>query len=444
MSKSLNFQQDNILPLIIKTSIPLILASTVTMIVQLANITFMGNVSATDIYIRSLYTPFAFLTISFTEAFQISNQVIIARLKGDEQYESIRKNIINFVFLSLIFSVLLAAVVYVSAPFIASYYQIPADISDLFISFLRTMFLVNSLVILSMVLTSALRGYGHVNISVILNIIYALLNILLVYYFAFPLEQGVMSIVYSNLISSIITSLATIIVLYKNKILLFKRKYLKYYKRSILFLKNIGLPISLSYLIIFISNFFFNKIVAPFGSEAVSGFGVAYTIQTFVIVPAIAIGSSLGIIMNSNIGGGIKYFSRVFNSYKTGVKFTISFYFTLTISIYIFQQSIVETMLENQTSINYASDFITIVAPSYLLMGVVLMTITTLEQINKGVTALILNAVYFAVITSMGWYLTRLFNDLTYFYWTFFTVSLFGIFCVIFTWKLLKKEYGST
>jgi Na+-driven multidrug efflux pump len=443
MKKALDFQNDKILSLIFKTSIPLILASMVTMIVQLANISFMGNVGSEEIYIRSLYTPFAFLSIAFTEAFQISHQVLISRLKGSENYETIRKGILNFIFISVISSLLLAVFIYALAPFIADFYKVPTEITGDFISFLRAMFLVNALVILTMVLTSGLRGYGNVNLSMVFNIVYALLNVTLVYVLAFYLNKGIYSIVYANLISSVFTSLVVSIVLFKKKILQLNRKYFAFYKQAVLFLRNVGLPISISYLIIFISNFFFNKIVAPFGVEAVSGFGVAYYIQTFVIVPGIAIGGSLGIIMNNNIGGGDRYHPRVFEAYKKGVAYTAFFYFVLTAAIYIFSEAIINTMVKDQTAFSYANDFISIVSPSYIIMGIVLMTITTLEQINKGVIALVLNTAYFAIITTLGWYLTRLFDDLNYFYWTFFAVNLFGVICVIYTWKVLENEYAS-
>ncbi|QKS69862.1 hypothetical protein FLK61_24045 [Paenalkalicoccus suaedae] len=442
MGRTLDFKHDSIFPLLLKTSIPLLLASTVTMIVQLASIAFMGNISATDIYIRALYTPFAFLTIALTEGFQISNQLLIARLKGSGKQEELKRTIVNMAAFSIGISFIVAVLIYLTAPVIAAYYQVPADISGAFVSFLSAMFFVNILVIVTMVVTSSLRGAGYVNLSVLLNILYAGSNISLVYLFAFHAELGIFSIVYANLISSIVFTAIAIVKLHRYKLIEWKRQYAVFYQPALIFLRNIGLPISLSYIIIFISNFLFNRIVTPFGMEAVSGFGVAYSIQTFVIIPAIAIGSSLGIIMNSNIGAGIAYYSRVLDAYKVAVLFTMAVYAVIGVSLLFSYEAVVGVMLEDTVSIGFASDFIRILAPSYFIMGLVLMALTTLEQINKGVIALVLNAAYFAVIAAVGWYLTQQFNDLTYFYWTFFTVNMFGGLCAIYTWRVVKKEYG--
>lgn len=442
MTKDIDFLHGNIYRLIVKVSLPLILASIVTSIVQLANVAFMGNLGTEEIYVRSLYTPFAFLSIALVEAFQISNQVSIARLNGEGDKEGIKNNIFTFVLLSSVISIAVWMIIHFLSPYIATYYNVPNDVATKFIDFLNLIFLVNILGIIAMVLTSSLRGIGKLGLSMILSIGYASLNIILVYMYSFHWHKGIFSLVYANAISSFILCLVSMIVLKKLDLLKIKKQYFKLYHKGIFFLKVVGIPIFISYIIIFISNFFYNKIIEPFGHSTLSGFSVGYYIQTFAIIPAIAIGSALGIIINNHIGAGEVHHPRVYEVMKKGTLFTFIFYIMMSVLIFIFKGNIVRLMLIEDAAIQQAVLFLKIVAPTYLFFGVVLMTLTALEQMNKGYLALILNVIYFAAIIGIGWYLTVRYAQVECLYWTISMMNIVGSIMVFFILRMIQKEFN--
>lgn len=444
MTKEINFLNRNIYRLIMMVSLPLVLASIVTSIVQLANVAFMGNLGSDEIYVRSLYTPFAFLLIALIEAFQISNQVSIARLNGEGDIEGIKHNILSFVLLSIAVSLGVWIIIYFSSPYIAKYYNVPNDVSTKFKNFLTLMFLVNIPGIVAMVLTSSLRGIGKLSLSMLLSIGYALLNIILVYMYSFHWNKGVLSLVYANLISSLTLCLVSIIVLMKLNLLKIKKQYFKLNHKGLFFLKVVGIPIFISYIIIFLSNFFYNKIIEPFGHSTLSGFSVGYYVQTFAIIPAIAIGSALGIIINNNIGAGKLYYPRIYQIMKKGILLTLIFYIIMSGLIFIFKMNIAQIMLIDDATIKQAVLFLKIVAPSYIFFGVVLMTITTLEQINKGYLALTLNSLYFIAIIIIGWYLTIKYTRVDYLYWTISIMNIIGFMSIFFILRMMKKEFDGT
>lgn len=443
MPKEINFLNSNMYRLIMRVSLPLVLASIVTSIVQLANVAFMGNLGSEEIYVRSLYTPFAFLLIALIEAFQISNQVSIARLNGERDREGIKNNIVSFVLLSIAVSLAVWMIIYFASPYIAQFYNVPNDVATKFKNFITLMFLVNIPGIVAMVLTSSFRGIGKLSLSMILSIGYALLNIILVYMYSFHWNKGIFSLVYANLISSLTLLLISIIALMKLDLLKIKKQYFKLHKKGLFFLKIVGIPIFISYIIIFISNFFYNKIIEPFGHTTLSGFSVGYYVQTFAIIPAIAIGSALGIIMNNNIGAGTSYYPRVYQTMKKGTLLTLAFYTIMSALIFIFKTNIAQLMLIDNETIQQAVLFLKIVAPTYICFGVVLMTITTLEQINKGYLALTLNGVYFIAIIIVGWYLTLKYTQVDYLYWTIAIMNIIGFISIFFILRMMKKQYNN-
>ncbi|WZY00049.1 MATE family efflux transporter [Bacillus sp. FSL W7-1360] len=443
MARKLDFVRDPITRLIVRTSLPMLLGTMVSMAVMVANVFFMGNVSAEAIYIRSLYTPLAFLTIAIAEGFAISSQVMIARFKGAQNDVAIRKCVTHFVTLVLVAMLILVITIYISAPLIANFFGLQADVKAMFMSFLRVMFLTNILVTFTVVLFAMLRGYGHVKQAVILSVGYALLNVSLVFLFSVYWHQALLSIVYANTISSLCAGVAAYFLLFKQKIVQLRFAHLREMKSTLAMVGRVGIPVSLSYLVLFISTFLFAKIVAPFGEAAVTGFKVAWNIQVFIIVPALAIGSAIGLIMNHNIGSGKPFLPRVFATFKTGVWLTCIFYLVFSIVMLFFNETLARWMLtEYAEAIPYAVDYLKIVAPTYMLMGAILMTTSVLEQINRGFMALWMNAAYFATIIVVSWVLTVQLGSLSYFYWTTSFANIAGVSGVIFVFVFLRRSYG--
>ena len=127
---------------------------------------------------------------------------------------------------------------------------------------------------------------------------------------------------------------------------------------------------------------------------------------------------------------------------KKGTLFTFIFYIMMSVLIFIFKGNIVRLMLIEDAAIQQAVLFLKIVAPTYLFFGVVLMTLTALEQMNKGYLALILNVIYFAAIIGIGWYLTVRYAQVECLYWTISMMNIVGSIMVFFILRMIQKEFN--
>lgn len=152
----------------------------------------------------------------------------------------------------------------------------------------------------------------------------------------------------------------------------------------------------------------------------------------------------IGISMLLNIGyallnGSLVYICS-FNLEK-GIIFTLAVYILMSVFIFILKDRITALMLTDENVISQAILYLKIVAPSYLFFGAVLMTITTLEQINKGKVVLSLNLIYFVFIDTGGWYMTNTFGRIDYLYWTISGMNIVSFVDVFFILMKIKKEY---
>ncbi|WFR63274.1 hypothetical protein P9222_02380 [Paenibacillus amylolyticus] len=80
--QGIDYTAGSIHRLLLRTAVPMLLASLVNVITQLANVFFLGHTSQSVLYVLSLYIPVSFVMIAIIEAMQLSVQVAAARSRS--------------------------------------------------------------------------------------------------------------------------------------------------------------------------------------------------------------------------------------------------------------------------------------------------------------------------------------------------------------------------
>ncbi|AUS84887.1 hypothetical protein LBYS11_00255 [Lysinibacillus sp. YS11] len=202
---------------------------------------------------------------------------------------------------------------------------------------------------------------------------------------------------------------------------------------------NIGIPVAISYFLIFISTFFFNKILMPFGNEVIAGFGAAYRLQTIVLLVSISFGNTLGLIMNQNMGGNNA--ERAFQVYKKGLINIVGIYIIIGMVIFLGRDLIASFLIADGEVSAHTENYLQIVALSYSIMGPMMSSLLVLEQIGKGLRAFFLNFLYFFLIVVVGWLLTTIYQVESLFYWTISLVNTFAIIGIFYSYVVIKNNF---
>lgn len=460
MLRRLDYLAGNITGLVYKTMLPMLLASGVNAVMQIVHIFFVGHINREVLYILSLYIPFSFFMIAVFEGIQLATQVAVARAKGEQDQKKVTFYMVYFLVIGIFLMGICGLLILLFSPFFAWFYGVPHETRSLFYGFITLMFIANLILIVNTVVGASLRGSGNVYTSSAISLLLAPVNIILLYGFIHYAQFHLYSVALANLLTGLLGSTLGIWQLCRKKELLLsalpwvaerrehgqesirlfynKMKQRKYVR----FLLQVGLPVFLSYLIIFFSVFFFNKIVSYFGEAALAGFGVGYRIQTMVILPGILMGSALGILINQNLAQGQT--TRVYKGFKVGLGNSFGLYLLIAVLLFLLREPLTSLLIADEASRQYASDYLKIVSPSYLLMGPLMTILILLEQIGKGYQALLLNMVYFGLIVLVGWTLALKYQSVTAFFWTVCSMNIAGLIttCIAIIW--FRKKYRLT
>ncbi|WAA08954.1 MULTISPECIES: MATE family efflux transporter [Fervidibacillus] len=443
MGQSIDFLNDRIGPLIYKTFIPGLLATSVSIITQVANTFFMGHDEPVSLYVIGLFMPLSFFTTAIMEGFSASTSAAVAVEKGGGNEENIRKVIGNFAFNGTIVSLAVAIIVSLSIPLFVNYFYVHPSAQDTFVTFTRLMVFTNILVVLDGIIWAGIRGYGLVNLSAAVNIILAFGVIGFVFLFVQFFHMGVYSLILANIIVIGPALIVGLFVMAKYNIMAIKIRKINFSSLLKMHpivkqrLMNTGIPVMLSYIIIFFATFFYNKIISPFGEDVVAGFGAAYRVQTIVLAFAFSFGGAVALIMNQNIGGS--KFDRSYKTFKKGLMHIFGIYIVIGSFIFLANHKIATFLIEDTDTAQHTTTFLKIVGLSFIIMGPMMMTLLVLEQIGKGVLAFLLNVLYFTVIVLVGWIVTRKYDQVELFYWTICFMNVFAIVGIGYGFMIIKK-----
>ncbi|AUS84886.1 hypothetical protein LBYS11_00250 [Lysinibacillus sp. YS11] len=200
LQKKIDYLNDRIVPLIYKTFIPMVLASSVSIVTQLANTFFMGHEHKDALYIVGLYIPFSFFMTALIEGFQISNASTVAFEKGKDNLNNISKIINNLLLYGIISSLIIAIFISLVIPQLINFFNVHDGAINTFLKYTRLMVFMTVFSVINAILLSSIRGYGLVKISSGISVLASLSNIILVYIFINFFNLGVYSIVLANFI----------------------------------------------------------------------------------------------------------------------------------------------------------------------------------------------------------------------------------------------------
>ncbi|HEY8980271.1 MAG TPA: MATE family efflux transporter [Streptomyces sp.] len=409
---------------ILRLGVPMVLSSAVGMAAQLAVTGLIGGIGDGALYVRSVYTPVAFLFLAVTTGLGVVLQVVVAQAHGRGEREAVapylgsvaRVGILAFVLLGLALALL-------GGPLADLMHTLP-DRQDDFRRFLLAMTGTTLLGLLGELCSATLRGLGRGGAAARVTVVYIACYLGLIGLGAFVLDGGLMAVPAAGTVAALVEiGLGLWLLVRSGDVAL---AALTGRRAEVPRLVGaIGVPVGASYLVLFVTNLLLLRIVAPSGPDAVAGFNVGYTLQTAVVVPAVGFGSAVAILMNQRLGAGDP--AAAGRVHRHGLRIALGAYAVLTVVVLTAGGPLADLLSGDPHVAVHAREFLSVVGPTFGCTGVTLMVLTVLEQIGHGPLAITLNAVYFTAVVVVAEVLVDGRQDLSRLYWTMAGAAVTGL-----------------
>lgn len=388
---------------IVNTATPIFASSAVSALSVLINIGVVGARDPDALYLLGLFLPIYYVLTAIQEGLRIP----ILRYSGMAREDGAAAELGRRLgFLLLVMAVVIVAVAGVFAlgfDAFAGLFHVPEHRQSQAFRFIAGMLGASILIGCSTIMLSALFGLGRSALAGGLGIGATVLNLATAHVCANWLDQGIYSLVWAALAGSGPLALVAVGVLAARGVVPSLAGSWERIGTRMAEIAALGLPVTVSFLVLFCFLFAFNFLVSFFGESEVSGFGIAFRLQSFVILPGVALGTAAAILINGAVAE--HQFALARRYFLNGIALSVVLYVVVAAAVFLLQDQLLHLFTSDPNAIAAGRRYLGIVGPSYASIGPVLVLLTLYEQTGYGLRALTVNIVGFSLeIGFAGWF----------------------------------------
>ena len=248
---------------------------------------------------------------------------------------------------------------------------------------------------------SILAGEGDMKFPMMVAGLGTILNIILDPIFIFKLEEyggigfgmGVKGAAMATVICQLVVFIIFIYMLFvkKHAYITFRLKYFTPSKEILWDIVKVGLPASMSMIIMAVGQGVFNKILIHYSSQTVAAYQVAGRLDMLIFLPIFAIAGGMTTLV------GMFYGAKKIDALNQIVKYGISRAFMITLVsstfVYIFAETFSGWFTQDQEIINVSVGFLRLLCLMYPLVAIAITSGRVMQGLGKGIPVLVITTV---------------------------------------------------
>lgn len=388
--KEVDLNDNNIIKLLIRLSIPIILANILQTLFQLADTFWVGKLGKQEVAAISISFPIIFLLISLGIGLTTAGTILVAQFKGkidkteskrehkrnqvrntnqkneqkskenkeqtktQESNEQINKISSQMISLTIIFGLIITILGLFLTPFLINLMNTEEKVTDFAIQYLKISFLGIIPIFGFSAFQALLRGIGNVKTPMYVILIAVIFNFILdplfIFGFGFIPSLSVSGAAIATVISQGLAFIVGVYSLFlgKHKIKIHFRDL----KPDLTIFKKIfflGFPVSIEQSVRALALTFMTYIVARFETSIIASFGIASRITSFAIIPAIGFSIATSTLVGYSLGG--RKIKRAEEISEKSILLSFYFLYFLGIILFIFAEPITRVFIPNDPDV---------------------------------------------------------------------------------------------
>ena len=382
-------------------AIPIMFGMGIQTLYNLVDMIFIGRLGGHAITGIAFNMPLFFLVLGLTMGLGTGVTASIARFIGQDNKKEADNSAEHAVFMAVIISLFLSSIGLMFGKTILALFGAEGEILSLGWEYLHVMCVGMPFMIFSGFFRSILAGEGDMKFPMMVAGLGTVLNIILDPIFIFELESyggfglglGVAGAAMATVISQVIVFSVFVYMLFvkQHSYITFRLKDFSFSMDIIWDIVKVGLPASLSMVVMAIGQGVFNKILIHFSADTVAAYQIAGRIDMLVFLPIFSVAASLTTLV------GMFFGAKEYDALRFTVRYGIMSAFFITvlssIFIYFFADLAVGLFTDDELIISIAVTFLKLFAFVYPLISIGITTGRVLQGLGKGLPVLIITIV---------------------------------------------------
>ena len=303
-SQNLDMLNGNLIVNLIKYAIPLALTGILQQVFNAADVAVVGNFAGEEAMSAvGSNSPVIGLLVNLFVGISLSANVVIAHASGQQNYERIEKAVHTSILVSIFGGILIATIGEIFAKPIVSAMDVPEEISDMALTYLRIYILGLPVIFLYNFESAIFRSRGNTKIPLVALVISGIINVFLNLLFVCVFKMDVDGVAWATVISNLISSSVLFVFLLKtdDKIKVSIRK-LKIDFEVLSKMLKIGIPSGLQGMVFSLSNIIVQSAINSLGTTIISASTAAFNLEIFSFYVMNSFGQSCTTFVGQNFG----------------------------------------------------------------------------------------------------------------------------------------------
>ena len=382
-------------------AIPIMFGMGIQTLYNLVDMIFIGRLGGQSIAGIAFNMPLFFLVLGLTMGLGTGVTSSIARFIGQDNKKEADNSAEHAIAMGIVISIFLCSLGLMFGETILSLFGAEGDILSIAWEYLHVMCIGMPFMIFSGFFRSILAGEGDMKFPMMVAGLGTILNIILDPIFIFDLENyggigfglGVAGAAMATVISQAIVFCVFIYMLFvkEHSYITFRLKDFSFSMDIIWDIVKVGLPASLSMIVMAIGQGVFNKILIHFSADTVAAYQVAGRLDMLVFLPIFSIAASLTTLV------GMFYGAKEYDVLRFTIRYGIVSAFCITLLssafIYFFADLMVGFFTDDDLIISIAVSFLKLFSMVYPLIAIAITTGRVLQGLGKGLPVLIITIV---------------------------------------------------
>ena len=383
-----------------KMAMPIIAGMMVQTLFNVVDIMFIGWLGADEVTAVAFVSPLFFIIIGLGVGIGTGATATIAQYIGQKDKENAEKTASQTILIGFLSTIFLTVLGVIYGEGLLSILGAEGEILSIAYSYLRILTFGLGLVIFSMFFRAILAGEGETKIPMIIGLIGTVLNLILDPILIFTFDYGVRGAAFATIISQIamVASYLFIIFVKKSTYISFNIRNLSLDNYIISKIFQIGIPSSLSMLIISFGQVVMNKILVNYSTEAVAAYQIVSRLDMLLFMPILGIAISLTTIVGMFYGA--KEYKKLLSVVYYGISRAVIITTISVILFFMLAKNILPIFSSNLMVVDIGVTYLKVIILAYPAVGISVICSRVCQALGQGVPLLITTTTRVLILTA--------------------------------------------
>ena len=411
-------------------AIPIMVGMGIQTLYTIIDMIFIGRLGGNAIAAVAFNMPIFFFVMGLS--FGLGNGVTasIARFIGANDKVNADNSAEHAVVMALLISAILTSLGLIYGEQILIFMGCTQDVLPQAWSYLKVSCYGISFGVFSGFFRSILAGEGEMKLPMIIAGLGTVLNTILDPIFIFYLDYGVTGAAWATTISQIIVWCIFVYMLFikHHTYIKFKLKDFSLSTYIIVDIIKVGIPVSMSMVIMAIGQLVFNRLLVNYSTNAVAAYQIGGRIDMLVFLPIFGIASALTTIVGMFYGANEINKIRIISWY--GIKSSLIITSICSAILYIFAPIVISIFTADSTIQKISIHYLRIISLLFPFISIGLTIGRILQGLGQGMPSLIITTIrVIGVAGPLAYYFTFIQNRPVE--WIWYSMFISGIFATI-------------